>query len=233
MNDRPRHMSEPPRTNNYDSNQNAPPNYNRRPGAETTTPTNTREAQDIAASQGRNYDFWKMPNVFQDLGLYIQGSGGQTLSVCYVCRSPGHRASDCIAQKILMLNGQVQPHRGNGYQVTSRMRPVPEDRLAEVRRDWKEWLDGRNQLGYKFSTIGDLNRYFAQKHTPSLEERNRLAELYYGVRPTVRSDVRAKYKPQPFGEPQAPPVAAYAGPSYPGPDWNGPTLTRDFLNAKN
>lgn len=146
------------------------------------TPSSSQEAVQIANSQGERYNFLGNPNIFASLGLYLNPSQGQSLSVCYLCKSVGHQSKHCVVKFILWLNDEVlTKDEIGGWIIRKRIRPIPVRVKETTERNWRPFLE-TNQL----LTISDLDRYFASQGSPSLVERTALCETYYDNRPKNR-----------------------------------------------
>lgn len=146
------------------------------------TPSSSQEARDIAESQGERYNFLGNPNIFAPLGLYLDPTRGQSLSVCYYCKAPGHQSRNCVAKFILWLNDKVLARDEElGWIIRGRARPVPPHVKESAERNWKPFLERNNIL-----TIEGLNQYLASQGSPSFTQRTALCEAYFDTRPKNR-----------------------------------------------
>lgn len=199
-----------PRQNN--GQRRGPRFENQRQNRSVNTPSTIEEANDIAARDPR-YDFWTNPYIFQDFGLYVppnmeqldSRTTGSRFCVCYTCLTPGHRSSDCLVNAMLRIAGEVIKKDENGeYYIGHRMRPV-NDRQKEVDDQyWKPFLEGKNPLQITLKTVAQLDDYLHRKSSPGLLQRRRLADQYYGERPTISAaDKPYLFKPPVYQPRQA------------------------------
>ena len=144
------------------------------------TPRTVKKARDFAESQqGETYKFWKVPNVFANLGLYTK-EGLTSHKFCFTCKSQGHVSKQCIVRAVLVLTQRAIKKNDNGEYIFGNCnQAVNALYMAVLKERWNDFLNGDNIPQQVIQTIADIDEYLKEENSPSILERQRLADSCY------------------------------------------------------
>ena len=184
--------------------------------AETTQPSTSRGPTALPRTQ--RGEIWHNPasnplgksNIYADLGLYIDRPVPLT---CFQCYFSGHAFRDCLCTILLKINNQIirYDHDLGKHVVESRVRPIDQQQLNEIRAKWGRFLDGDNLIGEVFKSIWDVDRYLQSRGSEPLLKRidecapmqDRRSRVIWKKGPGPRQRVgRELYTPRPATQAQ-------------------------------
>ena len=171
-----------PRSTTYvPGNNSSPAPRNRSRPQQRQSPANDSDNRpNMNAPEAVSFRYRCSPQLEKDLGLIAQDVSPDFIAsiMCWYCGRPGHKQSDCFIKGFLDCYDLLMYHTPQGYQVTPRSVPMTTDQKTRQRATWWAFMQGRNDLGKRFTMWEDIEQLLRDYRQPSLAEgREMLADV--------------------------------------------------------